>query len=51
LLVYADDLNYWGDSIDIVKKNTRTVIDTIKEVPGVKGSQCVRLTTSPPPVS
>jgi hypothetical protein len=32
LLVYADDLNLLGDNIDIIKKDTETVIDASKEV-------------------
>jgi hypothetical protein len=32
LLVYADDVNVLGDNIDIIKKNTQTLIDTCKEV-------------------
>jgi hypothetical protein len=31
-LVYADDLSLLGDNIDIIKKNTRTLIDAGKEV-------------------
>jgi hypothetical protein len=32
LLFYADDVNLLGDNIDTVKKNTETLIDTIKEI-------------------
>jgi hypothetical protein len=32
LLVYADDVNLLGDSIDAVKKNTETLIDASREV-------------------
>jgi hypothetical protein len=32
LLVYADDGNLLGDSIDTVKKNTETLIDASKDV-------------------
>jgi hypothetical protein len=32
LLAYADDVNLLGDNIDIIKKNTRTLIDASKEV-------------------
>jgi hypothetical protein len=32
LLAYADDVTLLGDNIDIVKKNTATVIDASKEV-------------------
>jgi hypothetical protein len=32
LLVYADDVNLLGDNIDIIKKNTQTLIDAGKEV-------------------
>jgi hypothetical protein len=32
LLVYADDVNILGDNTDTVKKNTETLIDTIKRV-------------------
>jgi hypothetical protein len=32
LLVYADDINLLGDNIDIIKKNTETLIDASKEV-------------------
>jgi biotin operon repressor len=32
LLVYADDMNLLGDNIDTIKKNTETLIDTVKEV-------------------
>jgi hypothetical protein len=31
LLVYADDVNLLGHNIDIIKKNTETVIDASKE--------------------
>jgi hypothetical protein len=31
-LVYADDVNLLGDSIDTIKKNTRTSIDASKNV-------------------
>jgi hypothetical protein len=30
LLAYADDVNLLGDNIDIIKKNTGTLIDTTK---------------------
>jgi hypothetical protein len=32
LLVYADDVNLLDDNIDIIKKNTPTLINAIKEV-------------------
>jgi hypothetical protein len=32
LLAYADDVNLLGDNIDIINKNTETVIDASKEV-------------------
>jgi hypothetical protein len=32
LLVYADDMDLLGDNIDIIKKNTQTLIETSKEV-------------------
>jgi hypothetical protein len=32
LLAYADDVNLLGDSIDTIKKNTETLIDSSKEV-------------------
>jgi hypothetical protein len=32
LLIYADDVNLLGDNIDIINKNTRTLIDASKEV-------------------
>jgi hypothetical protein len=32
LLVYADDMNLLGDNINIIKKNTQTLIDAGKEV-------------------
>jgi hypothetical protein len=32
LLAYADDVNLLGDNIDIIKKNTETLIDACKEV-------------------
>jgi hypothetical protein len=32
LLVYADDVNLLGDNIDIIKKNTQTLINACKEV-------------------
>jgi hypothetical protein len=32
LLVYADNVNLLGDSIDTTKKNTQTLIDTGNEV-------------------
>jgi hypothetical protein len=32
LLVYADDVNLLGDSIDTISKNTETLTDTSKEV-------------------
>jgi hypothetical protein len=31
LLVYADDVNMLGDSVDTIKKNTQTLIDATKE--------------------
>jgi hypothetical protein len=31
-LVYADDVNLLGDSVDTIKKNTQTLIDDSKEV-------------------
>jgi hypothetical protein len=31
-LVYADDLNVWGDNIDTIKEKTGTRIDASKEV-------------------
>jgi hypothetical protein len=32
LLVYTDDVNLLGDNIDIIKKNTQTLIDASMEV-------------------
>jgi hypothetical protein len=32
LLVYADDVNLLGDNVDIIKKNTETLIGAGKEV-------------------
>jgi hypothetical protein len=32
LLAYADDVNLLGDNIDIIKKNTESLIDASKEV-------------------
>jgi hypothetical protein len=32
LLAYADDVNLLGDNIDIINKNTQTLIDASKEV-------------------
>jgi hypothetical protein len=32
LSAYADDMNLLGDNIDTINKNTRTLIDAIKEV-------------------
>jgi hypothetical protein len=32
MLVYADDVNLLGDTIDIIKKTTEIVIDANKEV-------------------
>jgi hypothetical protein len=32
LLAYADDVNLLGDNIDIINKNTETLIDVRKEV-------------------
>jgi hypothetical protein len=32
LLVYADDVNLQGDSVDTIEKNTQTLIDASKEV-------------------
>jgi hypothetical protein len=32
LLAYADDVNLLGDNIDIIKKNTETLIAVSKEV-------------------
>jgi hypothetical protein len=32
LLIYADDVNLLGNSIDTIKKNTQTFIDAKKEV-------------------
>jgi hypothetical protein len=32
LLVYADDVNLMGDSMDTIKKNTGTLTDVSKEV-------------------
>jgi hypothetical protein len=32
LLVFADGVNLLGDNIDIIKKNTKTFIDTSKDV-------------------
>jgi hypothetical protein len=31
-LVYADDVNLLGDNIDIIKRNTQTLIDASKEI-------------------
>jgi ribosomal protein S2 len=31
-LVYADDVNLLGDSVDTIQKNTQTLIDPINEV-------------------
>jgi hypothetical protein len=31
-MAYTNDMNLLGDNIDIIKKNTETVIDTSKEV-------------------
>jgi hypothetical protein len=36
LLVYADDVNLLGDTIDTIQKNTETLIDTSREV-GLEG--------------
>jgi hypothetical protein len=32
LLVYADDVSLLGDNIDIIKRNTQTIIDASKEI-------------------
>jgi hypothetical protein len=32
VLAYADDVNLLGDNIDTINKNTKTLIDAIKEV-------------------
>jgi hypothetical protein len=32
LLVYADDVNLLGNSVDTIKKNTQTLINASKEV-------------------
>jgi hypothetical protein len=32
LLVYADDVKLLGDNIDIMKKNTESLIDASKEI-------------------
>jgi hypothetical protein len=32
LLIYADDVNLLGDNIDTIKENTKTLIDSTKEV-------------------
>jgi hypothetical protein len=32
LLAYAEDVNLLGDNIDIVKRNTETLIDTSKKI-------------------
>jgi hypothetical protein len=32
LLVYADDVNLFGDTTDAIEKNTETVIDVSKKV-------------------
>jgi hypothetical protein len=31
-LVFAADVNIWGDNIDVIKKNRGTLIDASKEV-------------------
>jgi hypothetical protein len=39
LLAYADDVNLFGDNIDMIKKNTETSIDACKEVgPEIKNN-------------
>jgi hypothetical protein len=45
-LAYADDMNPLGDNIDVIKKNTETLIDASKEVCleiNIENAKCVLL--------